>query len=121
MHDRMRELAGDHYQDFLSAGYREYTSDFWAELKRTPYFMQKWVRGEDGTKLFGLNVLWYDWTMYSDRAGGKTYSVSFEVQFNTRSSQTFNVDLLSGEHTLEGVEDFFMKMYDCMGCEPYGE
>jgi hypothetical protein len=120
MHDRMRELAGDHYQSFLSAGYREYTSDFWAASKRTPYFMSKWVRDDNGTKLFSINAIWADWTVYGDRAGGKTYSVQLDVQFNTRSGQTFNAELLhDDEHTPASVENFFMKIYTSMECEPY--
>lgn len=120
MFERIRELGGSFYQAYLDAGYREWTSSFWAESKKTPYFMNKWIYGEDGIKLFGIHITWHDWTPYGDRCPQKV-SAEYDVQLNTSDGKTFNAVLLSGDYSPKDVEDFFMKMFTNMGCVPYGD
>lgn len=111
----IRQLGGERYAAFLAAGYREYYTA--TSLRNTPYLLQRAIcRGTQ--RLFYLNVWVYE--MPTE----KRIEFSPEVQYNTRSDHgpVFNVEVHPHDTmTPASLETFFLRLYDAMECEPYGD
>jgi hypothetical protein len=121
--DPIRKLGCATYQAFLDAGYREWHLGG-SSLHSTPYLLQKCIRGEDGTKLYFIDVLVYDWTEFQDRS---VTDIGWqpEAHFNTQSEtkQPFQVVMLTNNNDTANpvaIETFFQRIYDAMACDPYG-
>lgn len=117
--ERIRKLGGERYASWLAAGYREFWQDY-ALGKSTPYLLQRPVEDADGTRLFFVDVWVYDTSVWPNYPGD---SVSYhaDVQFNVHlGQQTFDVGLHAPGTPAE-TEAFFLRIYNAMGCEPYGD
>jgi hypothetical protein len=119
---RIRKVGGKAYQAFLDAGYREF--HLGTHLHSTPYLLQKCIRGEDGTKLYFIDVFVYDWTEFQDRS---LTDVGWqpEAYFNTQSEikTPFQVIMLTDNGNTSNpkeIEAFFQQIYNTMHCDPYG-
>ena len=114
----IRQAGGERYAAFLAAGYREYHDR--SMFHRSPYMLQKCIKGEVHSKLYYIDVWCYD---HSDHVPDHPFGVQPEVQFNTHGDQspTFDVHLFAGEMSVQAIEDFFRSIYDRMGCQPYDD
>jgi len=116
----VRRQGGDRYFAWLAAGYKE---SFQGQPlgRMTNYLLQKRIRDARGTTLFFINTWVYDWTNCSNWSSERI-AYEAEANFNSHGDQppTFNV-VLHRPETPEATEAFFRKMYDAMGCQPYGD
>lgn len=116
----VRRRGGEKYAAWLAAGYREcYQPN--PILRTTPFLLQKRLRDEAGETMLFVNVWAYDWTDYKLRQG-EAVSYEAECHYNGHIGQspTFDV-VLHHPETPGATEAFFLKMYDAMGCQPYGD
>lgn len=118
--ERVRRQGGEAYAAWLAAGYREcYLAN--NAFRMTPFLLQKRVRDAAGVTLLFVNVYAYDWADYPLREGDPvTYEAECNFDGFDHGLPTFDV-VLHGPETPEHTEWFFLKMYDAMGCRPYGD
>ena len=122
-HPRVSEQTRKILLDAVERGYIP-----WLDINGTSELMlQRCFRGEDGTKLFYLNIYLHDIEKcYPRRDLSISVSLSPETQFTlggpkygpkarTVSVSSFTAD----EDSLDEIEAFFMNFYVSMKCNPY--
>jgi hypothetical protein len=120
VHSRAMRLNADLWNKCLNAGYKLQIGGTCCGLKKANALLQKAIK-RDGQILFYLN-LWvylFDFVPKEHRHLG----LQPEAQYNTHMDQgpTFDVIYHKSDFTIEEIEDFYIKLYDKMDCQPYGD
>ena len=97
----------------LKAGYREYTANDSAFHSR---LFQKCIRTRT-KKLYFIDVYYYE-IIEVNMKGVCPFEA--KVQFNTNTSETFDVAMhINNTTTIGEIEAFFAEVYGKMQCKPY--
>lgn len=71
------------------------------------------------TKLYYLNIKWYDFSMYQGHPTGEAWDS--DVQFHLNGDETVQVDFFVTGATIERVEEFYLEFFDKFNCKPYDD
>ena len=111
----IREIGGERYQAFLTAGYGEWYLE--SALHCTPYLLQKCIYGAHGDKLYYINVWVYDFQGFRSAI---PVGWQPEADFTSGDLVSFHVVMHCADTmTPQDIEAFFQRQYEAMECEPY--
>lgn len=105
----------------IANGYRQWGQRPYLFKEHAETSYQKWVRDEEGNKLYALTAFLYDFSHIKNMPDElkKDLSAQWEVQF--KKSNGFTFDISVSYANVEEADKFFADMYKTMNCLPYDD